>query len=112
MQHQRAMFWAFSDQQSIGLSVQSIDTSHRHFLSHQQPRFLQATPQLHRSHYFQQQATNLCGCFEELIEVSSSKKMLLREWKWIRRGVPLFWLFRNFSTDVSERFSNLAVHFT
>ena len=28
--HQHAMFWAFSDQQSIDLSVQSIDSFHQH----------------------------------------------------------------------------------
>ena len=66
MQHQRAMFWAFSDQLSIGLSVESIDSSHRHFLSRPQPRFLQETLQLHQSLYFQQQALSriesISGC--------------------------------------------------
>ena len=56
MQHQRAMFWVFSDQQSISLSVKSIDSSHRYFLSRQQPRFLQETLQLHQRCCFQQQA--------------------------------------------------------
>ena len=33
MQHQHAIFWVFSDQQSIGLSVKLINSSHWHFLS-------------------------------------------------------------------------------
>ena len=49
-----------------GFSVESIDSAHRHFLSHQQPRFLQATLQLHQSRYFQQQALSgiesISGC--------------------------------------------------
>ena len=120
MQHQRAMFWAFSDQLSIGLSVESIDSSDRHFLSRQQPRFLQETLQLHQSLYFQQQALSriesISGCTFNFasgrFEVSSSKKMPSSEWKRIRWGVPLFGLILKLNTDVSETFSNLAVHFT
>ena len=122
MQHQRAMFWAFSDQQSIGLSVESIDSSHQHFLSRQQPRFLQATLQLHQSRSFQQQALSgiesISGCtfnsvsgrFEEkspvqrkcrrVKESESDEECHCLDWSW------------NFNIGVVETFPNLAVHFT
>ena len=88
-------FECFQIQQSIGLSVESIDSSHRHFLSRQQPRFLQATFQLHQSRYFQQQPLSgiesISGCtFNFASGLSSSKKMPSSEWKRIQRGVPLF----------------------
>ena len=59
MQHQCAMFSVFSDQQPIGLSAIDISCP-------EQPRFLQATLQLHQSRYFQQQALSeiesISGC--------------------------------------------------
>ena len=63
-----------SMQQSVDLSVQSIDSYHRRFLSRQQPRFLQATLHLDWGLYFQQQALSgiestfnfASGRFEEL----------------------------------------------
>ena len=110
IQHQRAMFWAFSDQQSIGLSVESIDSSHRQILSRQQPRFPKAILKLHQSSYFQQQALSviesISSCTFNLIcnwparrkcrrvnESESDEECHCLDWSW------------SFNTDVSETFS-------
>ena len=57
------------------------NNSHRYFLSHQQPRFLQATIQLHQSRSFQQQALSgiesISGCtFNSISWVVALKKNL------------------------------------
>ena len=110
-------FECFQIQQSIGLSVESIDSSHRHFLSRQQLRFLQATFQLHQSRYFQQQALRV-GLRPFLVALSilrvaspaqrkcrqvneseSNEECHCLDWSW------------NFNTDVSETSLNLAVHY-
>ena len=120
MQHQRAMFWAFSDQQSFGLSIKSMDSSHRHFLSHQQPRFLQATLQLHQSLYFQQEALSgiesISGWTFNFVSGFKGKSPVRRKSRRVNENESdeechyLDWSW-NFNNGVSETFLNLAVHY-
>ena len=118
MQHQRAMFWAFSDKQSIGLSVESIYSSHRHFLSRQQQRFLQATLQLHQTLYFQQQALSGIESISGLRVAALKSLKSPAQWKWRRVNESesdeeshwLDWSW-NFNTDVWQNTLNLAVHY-
>ena len=120
MQHHRAIFWVFSDQQSISLSVKSIDRSHWHFLSRQQPRFLQATLQLHQSCYFQQQALSeiesISGWTFNLVSGFEKKSPAQRKSHWGNESESneeyhsLDWSW-NFNSDVSETFLNLTVHY-
>ena len=106
-------FECFQIQQSIGVSIESIDSSHRHFLSRQQRRFFKATFQLHQSRNFQHQAliriASNSGCtFNFASGLSSSKKMSSSDesesneechcldWSW------------NINTDVLETFFKLS----
>ena len=104
MQHLRAMFCrAFSDQQSIGLSVESIDSFHRHFLSRNNKGFCKQLSSYTKVAIFS--SKHWAGLSPFLValsilrvaalksfEVSSSKKMPSSEWKRIQRGVPPFGL--------------------
>ena len=94
------------------LRLESIDISYRSILSRQQPRFLQATFQLHQSRYFQQQSLeSISGCtFSFASGLSSSKKSRrVNESESDEECHCLDWYW-NFNIDVSETFSNLAVH--
>ena len=92
---------------SIGLSVvESIFSSHRHFLSHQQRGFLQATLQLTKVTIFSNKHWAWWVHFQlkensiELVNESESKEEChCFDWSW------------NFNTDVSKIFFYLAVDY-